>query len=486
MTKDFTPITVAYGDGIGPEIMDATLRILKEAGARITIESIEVGKRAYEQGHTSGIPSRAWESIKRNKILLKAPITTPQGGGYKSLNVTLRKTLGLYSNVRPCISYPPFVRTIGPKFDLVVVRENEEDLYSGMEYRQTDDVFQGLKIITRPATERIVRYAFEYAVANKRKKVTCFVKDNIMKLCDGAFAKIFTEIAKEYPQIESNKMIIDIASAKLAVKPQDFDVIVTLNLYGDIVSDIAAEVSGSVGLAGSANIGSEYAMFEAIHGSAPDIADKGIANPSGLLNGACMMLVHIGQPDVAEVIQNAWRRTIEEGIHTADIYVEGNSTRKVSTTEFADAVIANIAKDAKPETLDAVHYSRSKPISAKPLEHKEEKVELVGSDIYIYWNDKSCDPNKLAAIINSVEDENLELQNILNRGLTVWPGEVSSTYLSNCWRLRYFFRSKVKNPEGKHVANLAEKLHGIGLDFSQIINLYNYDGVPGFTVGQGE
>ncbi len=483
---EYTPITVAYGDGIGPEIMDATIRILKEAGARISVESIEVGKRAYEQGHSSGIPGRAWEAIKRNKILLKAPITTPQGGGYKSLNVTLRKTLGLYANVRPCVSYPSIIKTSAPKFDVVVVRENEEDLYTGMEYRQTEDMYQGIKIVTRPASERIIRYAFEYALANNRKKVTCFVKDNIMKLCDGAFAKIFQETAKDYPQIEANQMIIDIASARLAVKPQEFDVIVTLNLYGDIVSDIVAEVSGSVGLAGSANIGSEYAMFEAIHGSAPTIAGQNIANPSGLLNAACMMLVHIGQPEVAEDIQNAWRRTIEEGTHTADIYDEEKSIVKVGTLEFTDAVVANLEKNAKPQILPIVHYSRSKPISPKPIEHKPERKELVGSDIYIYWNDQPADPNALAAIINSIQDENLELQNILNRGLVVWPGEPPSTYLANCWRLRYFFRSRVKQPEGKHIAALAERLHNAGLDFTQIINLYNFDSIPGFTVGQGE
>ena len=262
------PITVAYGDGIGPEIMEAVLKILAEARVPLTIDTIEVGQKFYEKGVTTGIPPAAWDSIRRTKVLLKAPITTPQGGGYKSLNVTMRKALGLYANVRPCTSFHPYVKSMHANMNLVIVRENEEDLYAGIEYRQTQDTFQSVKVITRSGSERIMRYAFEYAVQNGRKKVTCMSKDNIMKLTDGAFHDMFTMVAKEYPQIENEHYIIDIGSARIASKPHLFDVIVTENLYGDIISDIAAEVSGSVGLAGSANIGANYAMFEAIHGSA--------------------------------------------------------------------------------------------------------------------------------------------------------------------------------------------------------------------------
>ncbi|MDE3061415.1 MAG: NADP-dependent isocitrate dehydrogenase, partial [Pseudomonadota bacterium] len=286
-------ITVAYGDGIGPEIMEATLHILKEAGADIAVETIEVGERVYNMGASSGILPSAWETLKRNKVLLKAPITTPQGKGYKSLNVTMRKTLGLYANIRPTQSYHPFVKTPHPKMDLVIVRENEEDLYAGIEYRQSEDCFQSLKIITRSGSERIIRYAFDYAMQNNRKKVTCMSKDNIMKMADGLFHRLFDEIGQEYPSLTKEHYIIDIGAARIAAKPEIFDVIVTENLYGDIISDIAAEVSGSVGLAGSSNIGEDFAMFEAIHGSAPDIAGKNMANPSGILQSAVMMLVHI-------------------------------------------------------------------------------------------------------------------------------------------------------------------------------------------------
>ncbi len=310
-----TKITVAKGDGIGPEIMEATLKILAAAGAKLDIEEIEIGEKVYLNGNSSGIDASAWESLRRTRVFLKAPITTPQGGGYKSLNVTIRKVLGLYANVRPCISYHPFVQTKHPIMDVVIVRENEEDLYAGIEHQQTDDVIQCLKLISRPGTEKIIRYAFEYAKAYNRKKVTCFTKDNIMKMTDGLFHKVFNEVGLEYPEIEKEHWIVDIGAAKLADTPEVFDVIVMPNLYGDILSDVAAQITGSVGLGGSANIGDGFAMFEAIHGSAPDIAGKNIANPSGLLLGALQMLVHIGQKEIAERIQNAWLKTLEDGMH---------------------------------------------------------------------------------------------------------------------------------------------------------------------------
>ncbi|MDI1242159.1 MAG: NADP-dependent isocitrate dehydrogenase, partial [bacterium] len=364
MASTNTAITVAYGDGIGPEIMDATLKIITAAGARLEIEKIDIGEKEYLSGNTAGIAPEAWESLRRTRVFLKSPITTPQGGGYKSLNVTVRKTLGLYANVRPCVSYHPFVKTKHPVMDLVIVRENEEDLYAGIEHRQTREVYQCLKLITRPGCEKIVRYAFEYARLNNRKKVTCFTKDNIMKMTDGLFHKVFDEIAAEYPQIENEHWIVDIGAAKLADTPEKFDVIVMPNLYGDILSDVAAQITGSVGLAGSANIGEHVAMFEAIHGSAPDIAGQSIANPSGLLHGAIMMLVHIGQPDIAEKVHNAWLRTIEDGVHTADIFKEGLSKELAGTDAFADAVIERLGQ--LPETMKRVEYAQgAEQISTK-------------------------------------------------------------------------------------------------------------------------
>src|ERR671938_1995677 len=350
-----TPVTIARGDGIGPEIMDATLRILEGAGARLDIEEIEIGEKVYLAGNPAGVAPEAFDSLRRTKVFLKAPITTPQGGGFKSLNVTVRKTLGLYANVRPCVAYHPFVATKHPAMDVVIVRENEEDTYAGIEHQQTAQVVQCLKLISRPGSEKIERYAFEYARRNNRKKVTCFTKDNIMKLTDGLFHKVFDEVAAEYADIEKEHWIVDIGAAKLADTPEAFDVIVMPNLYGDVLSDVAAQIAGSVGLAGSANIGERCAMFEAIHGSAPRRADQNVANPSGLLLAGVMMLVHISQPEVATHVHNAWLRTIEEGIHTYDIFVEGVSKQKVGTKEFAQAVIARLVK--QPQTLKAVKYT---------------------------------------------------------------------------------------------------------------------------------
>src|SRR4051812_28895794 len=388
------PITVANGDGIGPEIMAATLRILEAAEAPLEIETIDIGEKVYLAGNSSGIEPSSWDSLPRTRVFLKAPITTPQGGGYKSLNVTVRKVLGLYANVRPCVSYHPFVDTKHPVMDVVVVRENEEDLYAGIEHRQTNQVVQCLKLISRPGSEKIIRYAFEYARRNNRKKVTCFTKDNIMKLTDGLFHKVFDEIAAEYTDIENEHWIVDIGAAKLADTPEAFDVLVMPNLYGDVLSDVAAQIAGSVGLAGSANIGSSIAMFEAIHGSAPRRAGQNLANPSGLFLGAVMMLVHIGQTDVAERAHNAWLRTMEDGVHTYDIYKEGVSREKVGTREFAEAVIARMGQ--RPETLKAVAYKAGEggegSLSGRTArEATAANKELAGVDVYLDWTDGSAD-----------------------------------------------------------------------------------------------
>jgi isocitrate dehydrogenase len=299
--------------------------------------------------------------------------------------VTVRKSLSLFANVRPCISYHPFVETDHPGMDLVIIRENEEDLYGGIEYRQSQDVMASLKIISRPGCERIVRYAFEYAKANERKKVTCMTKDNIMKMSDGLFHKVFDEIGEEYPQIEQDHMIIDIGAAKVASDPSRFDVIVLPNLYGDIVSDIAAEVTGSVGLGGSSNIGADFGMFEAVHGSAPDISGMGIANPSGLILGAVMMLVHIGQGDVASKIHNAWLKTIEDGIHTGEDVRAGVSHQKVGTEDFTKAVIERLGQE--PKVLDERKYANgSGAMVMPPLKPVvQETIERVGVDLNLTW-----------------------------------------------------------------------------------------------------
>jgi len=478
-----TPITIARGDGIGPEIMDATLRILEGAGAALDIEEIAIGERVYLAGNPAGVAAEAFESLRRTRVFLKAPITTPQGGGYKSLNVTVRKTFGLYANVRPCVSYHPFVETKHPVMDVVIVRENEEDVYGGIEYRQTAQVTQCLKLISRPGTEKIIRYAFEYARANNRKKVTCFTKDNIMKITDGLFHKIFDEIAPEYPDIENEHWIVDIGSAKLADTPEAFDVVVLPNLYGDVLSDVAAQIAGSVGLAGSANIGESIAMFEAIHGSAPRRAGQNLANPSGLFLGAVMMLVHIGQTDAAERAHNAWLRTMEDGIHTYDIYKEGVSREKVGTREFAEAVVARVGE--KPSRLKAVSYRSGAGGEASfagrmARESAAVKKETVGVDVYLDWTGGSA--SELGERVSALSGDGLKLTSIANRGVKVFPGGNPETFCSDHWRCR--FASDGGAITHAQIATLLARFAEAGLDFIKTENLCNFDGKPGYSHAQ--
>jgi isocitrate dehydrogenase len=477
------PITVAQGDGIGPEIMTATLRILEAAEAPLEIETIDIGEKVYLAGNTSGIEPSSWESLRRTKVFLKAPITTPQGGGYKSLNVTVRKVLGLYANVRPCVSYHPFVETKHPKMDVVIVRENEEDLYAGIEHRQTNQVVQCLKLISRPGSEKIVRYAFEYARQNNRKKVTCFTKDNIMKLTDGLFHKVFDEIAAEYPEIENEHWIVDIGAAKLADTPEAFDVVVMPNLYGDVLSDVAAQIAGSVGLAGSANIGEHVAMFEAIHGSAPRRAGQNLANPSGLLLGAVMMLVHLGLTEEAEKVHNGWLRTIEDGVHTYDIYDENVSKKKVGTKEFADAVIERLG--STPQILKAAKYQKSPGTTLSASKQaKLTKKELVGVDVFLDWTRGSA--NDLGEAIKKHEGDGLKLTMISNRGVKVWPGGHAETFCSDHWRCRFLSEADGGLVSHSQVISLLGRVAGSGYDFIKTENLYTFDGERGFSLDQGQ
>ncbi|NEV49745.1 isocitrate dehydrogenase [Wolbachia pipientis] len=468
-----TPITVAYGDGIGPEIMEAVLSILREAEAKISIDIIEIGERVYSKEWSHGISPSGWESIERTKILLKSPTTTPQGKGHKSLNVALRKNLGLYANIRPCISYHPVIENKFGKFDIVVIRENEEDVYTGIEHRLTGDSYQCTKIITRSGSEKICRYAFEYVKKHNRKKLTCLTKDNIMKMTDGTFHAAFDHISKEYPDIKTEHYIVDIGMARVATEPENFDVIVTENLYGDILSDIVAQTSGSVGLAGSSNIGNKYAMFEAVHGSAPDIAEKNIANPSGLLNAAVHMLIYIGQVSTAKLIYDAWLKTLANGIHTADLYKEKKSKQKVGTKEFAEAVIDNLGK--KPAELIIDSGSNSKVNKVQDNYEQDYKVKkLVGSDITFAWDQS----NNFDQIVGLFESSDPKIIAIYSKGLAIWPGnsEPSSDQIT----CRFIASNEKKAITNSDVNNLLIKLEENSFDVVRMDKLYLYDGREGF------
>jgi isocitrate dehydrogenase len=480
-----TRVTIARGDGIGPDIMDACLQILDASGANLAYDEIEIGQKVYERNIESGIEPSSWDTLVRNKVFLKSPITTPQGGGFKSLNVTIRKSLGLFANIRPVKALAPFVRSYFPTMDLVVIRENEEDLYAGIEHQQTPEVVQCLKLVSRPGCERIVRYAFEYARAYGRKKVTCMTKDNIMKHTDGLFHQVFDEIKVEYPEIETDHFIIDIGAARLADTPHWFDVIVTLNLYGDIISDITAQISGSVGLGGSANIGSDFAMFEAIHGSAPDIAGQDIANPCGLLHGTIMMLSHINMTHKAEMIMNATLKTIEDGIHTVDMRNKHFSKKIVGTKEFTKAIINRMGE--VPKELKKADYGRSShQIIIKDVKRPRPEKLLVGVDVFLDWDEADRDPNQLGKILEANQSEGLKLKMITNRGVKVYPDGLTQTFCTDHWRCRFTSSDNGDAVDYQHVITLLAKLTEAGLDCIKTENLYMFNGKRAYSLGQGE
>ena len=470
-------IAVARGDGIGPEIMKATLHVLKEAGAKLAIEEVEIGEKVYLRGVTTGMEPHAWDIIKNTEAFLKSPITTPQGGGYKSLNVTVRSTLGLYANIRPCVSYAPFIETKHPKMDVVIVRENEEDLYAGIEYRQTPDVMVSHKLMSRQGCEKIIRYGFEYARHHGRKRVTCFIKDNIMKFTDGMFHKIFDEIAKEYTDLTNESWIVDIGAAKLADGPENFDVLILPNLYGDILSDVAAEISGSVGLAPSANIGDHGAMFEAIHGSAPKRANQNVANPSGLLLAGVMMMAYLGEPEIATRIHEAWLVTIEEGVHTYDVFNEKISKKCVGTQEFAEAVVKNLGK--KPKKLLSPVYKGSKKIVPilSPHATKTDR-KLVGVDLFVYAKESAATFQKK---LTAFQPTPFKLQMIGNRGARIWPNGHPETFCIEQWRCRFVG----DNIQLHQISILLDQIVKAGFEVVKTENLYTFDGKAGYSSAEG-
>jgi isocitrate dehydrogenase len=363
------------------------------------------------------------------------------------------------------------------------VRENEEDLYAGIEHRQTDEVYQCLKLITRPGTERIVRYAFEYARLNNRKKVTCMTKDNIMKMTDGLFHKIFDEISADYPEFEKEHYIVDIGSARLADDPERFDLVVLPNLYGDILSDVVAEIAGSVGMAGSANIGEHISMFEAIHGSAPRMAGQNRANPSGLFLGAVQMLVHMGLSEAAERCHNAWLKTLEDGIHTGDIASDTYTKKKVGTKEFAAAIVERLGDT--PKILKPVSYKRVAEVKAPALKsYPPAKKNLLGFDVFVHERDRKA--QNLAARIEKVsKDSAIHLKMITNRGVTVWPEGFEETFCTDHWRCRM-----VGNAAGpidpSNIWKTLKALQEAGVEVIKTENLYEFDGERGYSLGQGE
>ena len=546
MTQKSERVTVAFGDGIGPEIMGSVLKILRAGGADFQEDRIEIGETVYKKGFDSGINPSDWERIQSNRFFLKAPVTTPQGGGFKSLNVTVRAALGLFANVRPARALCPYVPSKHPDMDVVIVRENEEGLYTGVEYRQSRETCAGLKLTSAPACRRIARFAFQFARAAGRKKLTCMTKDNIMKMTDGLFHKIFRETAKDFSDIESEHWIIDIGAAKFATAPETFDVLVLPNLYGDILSDVAAQTAGSVGLGASGNIGETHAMFEAVHGSAPRRAGRDMANPSGLLQAALMMLSCMGQDKTAQKIQDAYLKTLEDGVHTYDIFKEPISKIKAGTSAFTQAVIdrlgdkprrlslpppgkglsfiatgkssgasssakavsagealeaagrqsvARISTEAAPaETALASPaetagsggggkiFTAGSPLSASAGKSKV----LEGVDVFIDNGGRSA--GETASLIQAVLKNGppFKLSLIADRGAMIYPeNRGARSFLSDQFRCR--LRKTEESAGPQQLWSLLQSLSRSGLDIIKTENLYSFSGEgKGYSLLQGE
>lgn len=447
-------IAVAKGDGIGPEIMEAVLSIFKAAKAPLDYQFVEMGKWVFDKGIGNGMTPEAKQTIENLGILFKGPMETPKGKGIKSINVTARKTWNTYANKR-IFQTLHGVNTVfskaGIPIDLTVVRENIEDTYGGIEHHLTKDVAISRRIITRPGSEQVIRYAFEMAKSKGAKRITCVHKANIMKITDGLFLETFHEIAKEYPELSADDIIVDDLCMKLVTRPEAFDVLVLTNLQGDIVSDLCAGLVGGLGFAPSANIGDNICIFEAVHGTAPDIAGKNVANPTALLLSGIAMLDHLGLTGTAAKIENALLYTLEQGIHTGDF--GDKTTLALNTTDFAEKIIANFGKHPQQGAKTAP-ADTPKNIQVKKLnEHlmmesaNPAKPSIAGVDFFI---ESTSQPTAVAAIVEKYPaKEGLKLQNISNRGTQVWPTGSNYTDLVDQYAIRF------EVPEGHSVSQEA-------------------------------
>ena len=463
-------IVLIKGDGIGPEISDAVVKIFD--AAKVPLQWIErsAGLSVIEK-YPNGIPNDTFEAIREFKVALKGPTTTPVGTGHKSVNVTLRKSLELYANVRPAKSLPG-VRTRFDNVDIIIVRENIEDTYGGIEHIQTSDVAQCLKLITRPGSIRIAKYAFEMAKIYGRKKITAVHKANIHKLTDGLFLECFYEVAKEYPEIKSNDLIVDNTCMQLVTNPEKFDVLVLPNLFGDIVSDLSAGLVGGLGVAPGGNIGDDVAIFESVHGSAPDIAGQGLANPTALLLSSLQMLQHIGLHQSKFRIENALLDTLKEGIKTRDL------GGKASTNEFTDAIIERLTSPADDE------FKNPKPLQIKSdllQTHKEKIEDCHGVDVFIESHDGIPKvPEKV---------DHLELKMISNRGTKVYPGPKPDIWLVDHYRCRYVARDEngmYLRISDEEIFHLLRELYVRNFNWMHIEKLRKFDDEIGYTKAQGE
>lgn len=485
-----TRIAVAKGDGIGPEIMDAVLRIFEANDVPLEYDFVEMGKSYFDQGHSTGMTDLAKATIESLGLLFKGPMETPKGEGVKSINVTARKVWNTYANqrdFRTLNGVDTVFSRAGIAINLTVVRENIEDTYGGIEHLLTYDVAVGRRIITRPGSAQVIRYAFEMAKRKGYSKITCGHKANIMKLTDGMFLETFREIAKEYPEIQSNDIIVDDLCMKLVSRPEMFEAIVLTNLQGDIVSDLCAGLVGGLGFAPSANIGDNISIFEAVHGTAPDIAGKGIANPTALLLSGISMLRYLGLTANAATIENALLYTLEQGVHTGDF--GDRSVPAVNTQAFAGAIIQNFGQTpSKGSVTSKANFETRITADVIPLKNKltetaHIKEEMIGVDVFVESN---LQPDQLAEIAKkSLKfNDDFNLVNISNRGTQVWPTGSVFTELVNEYTVRF------EKNEGQMITQ-KEILH-VAADLSETVKicsvefLMKFGDKLGYTLAQGQ
>ena len=469
-----TKVTLIAGDGIGPEVVGAAQRVLEAAGAPIEWEPADAGAAVFRQGVPSGVPAATIESIERTRLVLKGPLETPVGYGEKSANVTLRKLFETYANIRPVRELPGVPTAFaGRGIDLVVVRENVEDVYAGIEHQQTPEVAQCLKLISRPGCERIVRLAFEYARAEGRHSLVCATKANIMKLTEGLLKRVFEETALEYPDIESSHLVVDNCAHQLVRRPEQFDVIVTTNMNGDILSDLASGLTGGLGFAPSANLGPDIAIFEAVHGSAPKYAGADVANPTALTLSAAMLLRHIGEAAAADRIEGAIDATLADGIHTRDVF----GASSVSTTAFTDAVIERLDRGREAQTRARLPLEVPR---VEPDRSVEVGRRLDGVDVFVEWDGT---PAQLGESLESLAaDTPLRLKMISNRGTMVFPGRVGPSLVDH-YRCRFVARDE--EPTDEQVLDLVARV-AARHRWMHLEKLQAFDGVAGYTRAQGE
>jgi isocitrate dehydrogenase len=473
-------VTVIPGDGVGPECVQAARRILDAAGANLEWDEQHAGASVFRRGIASGVPMETVESIRRTRVVLKGPLETPVGFGEKSANVTLRKLFETYGNIRPVREFPG-VKTpySGRNIDLVVVRENVEDLYAGIEHMQTPNVAQCLKLISRKGSEKVIRLAFELARAEGRRRVHCATKSNIMKFTEGTMKRVFEEVAKEYPDIEAQHIIIDNCAHQLVKKPEQFDVIVTTNMNGDIISDLTSALVGGLGFAPSANLGTEVAIFEAVHGSAPKYAGKNVINPTAVILSAVLMLRHLGKLDIAATIENAILATLEDGkTMTGDVV---GYDRGASTTAFTEAVIANLGR--KPSRGEARAYRALKMPETLSAPKVPKQRRVVGADIFF---ESPEGPEHIGRRLEQViEGSSFRLKMITNRGTKVYPAGEAMVDCVDQYRCRLLLRSTEASASDPEILDLLSRV-GSAFRWVHVEKLQEFDGEPGFTKAQGE